>query len=225
MGVLAALIDLLFPPKCIFCQKILRSGRKVCCDDCLEALTGKTRWREGVFFSRCCVPLVYEGDVREAIIRFKFKDHPGYATEFGRILGQCIGRELAGQYDLITWIPVSESRLKKRGYDQAMLLAMSAALELGDVAVETLTKPKDNAAQSSLEGAEARKSNVLGAYQVPDPVLVEGKRVLLIDDVVTTGATMDEASRMLLEAGAVEVVAAALAQPPKQHFDTCEDAL
>ena len=225
MGVLAALIDLLFPPKCIFCQKILRSGRKVCCDDCLEALTGKTRWREGVFFSRCCVPLVYEGDVREAIIRFKFKDHPGYATEFGRILGQCIGRELAGQFDLITWIPVSESRLKKRGYDQAMLLAMSAALELGDVAVETLTKPKDNAAQSYLEGAEARKSNVLGAYQVPDPVLVEGKRVLLIDDVVTTGATMDEASRMLLEAGAAEVVAAALAQPPKQHFDTCEDAL
>ena len=225
MGILTALLDLLFPPKCIFCRKLLRAGRRVCCDPCPEELTGKTRWRQGVFFQRCCVPLVYEGSVRDAIIRFKFKDQPGYATEFGRILGQCIGQELKGQYDLITWIPVSEARLKKRGYDQAMLLAMSAALELGDVAVETLKKAMDNPAQSSMEGAEARKSNVLGAYRVPDPVLVQGKRVLLIDDVVTTGATLDEASRMLLEAGAVEVVAAALAQPPEHINDTCEVSL
>ena len=225
MGILTAALDLLFPPKCIFCRKVLRAGRRVCCPDCLEKLAGQTRWRQGVFFSRCCVPLVYEGDVREAVIRFKFKDQPGYATEFGRILGQCIGRELKGQYDLITWIPVSEERLKKRGYDQAMLLAMAAALELGDVAVETLKKAMDNAAQSSLEDAEARKSNVLGAYRVEDPMLVEGKRVLLIDDIVTTGATLDEASRTLLEAGAKEVIAAALAQPPEHINDPCEVSL
>ena len=186
----------------------------------MEALTRQGSVRSGMFFKTCCVSLSYEGRVRDAVIRFKFKDHPGYATEFGKILSGSIKTHLAGQYDLITWIPVSAERLKKRGYDQAMLLAMSAALELGDVAVETLKKPVDTPAQSSLDGPEARKSNVLGAYCVPEAVLVEGKRILLIDDVVTTGATLEEASRTLLDSGAKEVVAAALAQPPENN--TCE---
>ena len=125
---------------------------------------------------------------------------------------------MAGEYDLITWVPVSEERLKKRGYDQAMLLAMAAALELQDVAVETLKKPADNLAQSSLNDKKARKDNVQDAYLVPDPDLVEGKRILLIDDIITTGATLDEASRTLLEAGAKSVVAASLAQPTESHF-------
>lgn len=222
MGILTAILDLLFPPKCIFCQKLLRAGTKVCCEDCAKALSQSGGARSGMFFRTCCVPLTYEGQVRDAIIRFKFKDHPGYATEFGRIMAGSIRSQLQGQYDLITWIPVSAQRLKQRGYDQAMLLAMATALELGDVAVETLKKSMDTPAQSSLGGPEARKSNVLGAYCVPDPVLVEGKRILLIDDVVTTGAALEEASRMLLEAGAKEVVAAALAQPPDTTNNTCE---
>ena len=97
-----------------------------------------------------------------------------------------------------------------------MLLAMAAALELGDVAVETLRKTADNPAQSSLTDAAARKTNVQGAYTVPEPELIEGKRVLLIDDIITTGSTLDEASRTLLASGASEVLAAALAQPAKE---------
>ncbi len=209
MGIFAAISDLLFPPKCIFCRKILRSGGV--CDKCSRELTRNDTVRRGIYFTRCCVPMRYEGQVRDAVIRFKFQDQPGYATEFGRILARCIRDNL--EYDLITWIPVSRERRKKRGYDQAMLLAMAAALELGDVAVETLRKTADNPAQSSLKDPSQRRTNVQGAYEVPDPVLVEGKRVLLIDDIITTGATMDEASRTLLEAGAKEVVAAALAQP------------
>lgn len=216
MGILQAISDLLFPPRCMFCRKILRTG--TACEDCLQRLTRNDTNRTGTYFLRCCVPMLYEGSVRDAIIRFKFQNQPGYATEFGRILARCIQDNLAGAYDLITWVPVSEERLKKRGYDQAMLLAMAAALELQDVAVETLKKPTDNAAQSSLKDQKARKVNVQDAYLVPEPELVEGKRILLIDDIITTGATLDEASRTLLEAGAKSVVAAALAQPTESHF-------
>ena len=216
MGILAAITDLLFPPKCMFCRKILRGGDGAACKACEAELTGHDGVRTGTYFSRCVIPMAYEGKVRDAIIRFKFQDQPGYATEFGRILAKCIQNEFAGQYDLITWIPVSGQRLKKRGYDQAMLLAMAAALELGDVAVETLRKTAHNAAQSSLTDAAARKTNVQGAYAVPEPELVEGKRILLIDDIITTGSTLDEASRTLMEAGAKEVLAAALATPAKE---------
>ena len=212
MGIFAAITDLLFPPKCIFCRKILRTGAGAACNDCLERLTRHDRPRTGRYFTRCYAPMRYEGQVRDAVIRFKFQDQPGYATEFGRILAGCITENLEGQYDLITWIPVSDQRRKQRGYDQAMLLAMAAALELDDVAVETLKKSADNPAQSSLENAAARRNNVRDAYRVPEPELVEGKRILLIDDIITTGSTLDEASRTLLEAGAREVIAAALAE-------------
>lgn len=217
MGILEAISDLLFPPKCMFCRKVLRAGTGAACGRCLSQLTGNDALRTGTYFTRCCVPMCYEGSVRDAVIRYKFQDQSGYATEFGRILARCIRDNLAGRYDLITWIPVSDARLKKRGYDQAMLLAMAAALELEDVAVETLKKRADNPAQSSLTDPAARKTNVQDAYEVPEPELVEGKRILLIDDIITTGATLDEASKTLLEAGAREVVAAALAQPLEKH--------
>ena len=216
MGIFAAISDLLFPPKCMLCRKILRGREGAVCEACRAALLGQETVRTGTYFSRCAVAMAYEGKVRDAIIRFKFEDEPGYATEFGKILARCIRQEFAGQYDLITWVPVSEKRRKKRGYDQAMLLAMAAALELEDVAVETLQKTAHNAAQSSLTDTEARKNNVRGAYAVPESELVAGKRILLIDDIITTGSTLDEAARTLLEAGAKEVLGAALAQPAEE---------
>ena len=148
--------------------------------------------------------------MRDALIRFKFRDRPGYATELGKILADCIRENLSGQYDIITWVPVSAKRLKQRGYDQAMLLAMAAALALDDVAVETLKKRKDTPAQSSLEGVDQRQTNVIDAYEIVDPELVVGQRILLIDDIITTGATLEEASRTLKRAGAASVVAAAV---------------
>lgn len=213
MGIFAVITDLLFPPKCIFCRRILRGGATGACPDCLQSLTGSVTEKSGTWFTRCVVPMTYEGAVREALIRFKFEDQPGSATVFGRILADCIRQELAGQYDMITWVPVSARRQSQRGYDQAMLIAMAAALELDDVALETLQKTTDNPAQSSIQDAAQRRTNVRGTYCVPDPEIISGKRILLIDDIITTGATLDEASRTLLEAGASQVLCAALAAP------------
>ena len=213
MGFISGILDLLFPPKCMFCRRVLRAGSQGSCGDCRKKVSADIPPLGGSYFSRCCVAMEYGGSVRDAIIRFKFKDQPGYATEFGRILAETIRTQAKGDYDLITWIPVSPERLKKRGYDQAMLIAMSAALELGDVAVETLRKQRHNPAQSSISDVAQRKSNVLGAYEATDPELIAGKRILLIDDIITTGSTMDEASRTLLDAGAREVIGAALAHP------------
>ncbi|MPM11723.1 hypothetical protein SDC9_58073 [bioreactor metagenome] len=217
-GFFGALLDLLFPPRCIFCRKLLQSGEQGYCARCGETLPrtrGKEAEQTGEFFSLCVSPLWYQDKVRDSFHRFKFSGRTGYAKVYGHFMAECVRGHLAGRYDLITWVPLSGRSLKKRGYDQAMLLAMTAALELEDVAVETLVKVRSTNTQSRLTEDSARKANVLGAYRVTDAELVSGHRILLIDDIVTTGSTISECARMLLTAGAEEVLCATLARARK----------
>jgi ComF family protein len=203
---------------------VLENSKIGVCPACELKYSGGEDPVPGKFFRKCSVALTYEGQVRAALLRFKFRDMPGYGEAFGRILAATIRKELSDRYDLITWVPVSPKRLKQRGYDQAMILGKAAALELGAVAVGILQKIQNNPAQSSLESAKERKRNVRGVYTVKDPELVREKRILLIDDVVTTGATLEEASRTLLRAGAKSVVCAALAHPVKSNIQTKEES-
>ena len=208
-------LDLLFPPKCVFCGKLLGRGESGMCSDCqreLPWLIEEAAEQKGEFFSLCVSPLRYQDRVRDSIHRYKFSGRQGYARLYGTLVAQCISDHLAGQYDLITWVPLSRARKSERGYDQAFLLANAAALELGDVAVETLRKERHTQAQSGLEDESARRANVLGAYEIVDPELIEGKRVLLVDDVITTGATISECARILRTFGAADVVCATLAR-------------
>ena len=214
-GPVSWLLDLLFPPRCVFCGKLLATGERDFCARCqreLPWLEGPAAEQTGEFFSLCAAPLRYQGVVRDSIRRYKFKGRQGYHKAYGKLVAQCVHDHLAGKYDLITWVPLSEKRKRERGYDQAFLLASAAALELGDVAVETLRKSRHTDAQSGLEGEAERRANVLGAYAAVDPELLAGKRVLLIDDVVTTGATFSECARVLRTMGAKDVVCAALAR-------------
>ena len=93
-----------------------------------------------------------------------------------------------------------------------MLLAQAAALELQDVAVSTLDKVRNAEKQSGVGSAEKRRANISGAYRVADAELIQGRRILLIDDIVTTGATLSECARTLLEGGASQVVCATVAR-------------
>lgn len=209
------ILDLLFPPRCVFCGAILRAGESGICDECqtkLPWIVGQAAEQKFEFVSLCVSPLWYQDDVRESIHRYKFYDRSGYAKVYGKLIAQCVSDHLSDRFDFISWVPLSSKRLRKRGYDQAKLLAVAAALNLDCVAVDTLCKVHDTDAQSSIKDDSARRANVLGVYEVPDPELVAGKRILLIDDVVTTGATLSECARVLRIFGAKEVVCASLAR-------------
>jgi len=215
MNLWESFLDLLFPPKCPFCQKILDDPRAPVCPECqgkLPWLLGKDALRAVEGTAGCLSPLAYRDQVRDSIRRYKFKGRQGYHKAYGRLVAQCVHDHLDGRWDLITWVPLSDQRRRERGYDQAFLLASAAALELGEVAVETLRKGRNTEAQSGLDDDAARRANVLGAYTAVDAELVEGKRVLLIDDVITTGATISECARILRTVGAREVVCATLAR-------------
>ncbi len=212
-GFFSKLLDLLFPPRCTFCRRFLKKDEKHICARCMKTLpfTSASYKKKGEFFSVCVAPLFYRDDVRSSVLRFKFKGATNYAGCYGKLLADCIKERLGERYDLITWVPLSSARKKKRGYDQAFLLATAAALELGDVAVELLRKMVDSPAQSGLGAAEKRKANVSGVYEAADPDIINGKNILIIDDVATTGATLSECARVLLTAGAKKVLCAALA--------------
>lgn len=214
MSMLSAILDLLYPPRCAFCKRILKSGEHGMCERCSQTIsrTKNGGMQTGEFFSVCVSPLFYEDKVRESILRFKFHDASNYAKLYGGLIADCVRESIPDRYDIITWVPLSTKRLKKRGYDQAMLLAMSAALKLDDVAVELLVKHTDVPAQSGIGGAEKRRANISGAYRVADEELVRGKRILLIDDIITTGSTLSECARMFRLAGAADVVCATLAR-------------
>ena len=115
-------------------------------------------------------------------------------------------------FDILTWVPVSPLRRFKRGYDQVELLARAVGRELGTEPIRLLRKTRNAPPQSGISGEAARRANVLGAYRVTDPQAIRNKRILLLDDVITTGATASECARTLLTAKAKQVNCAAVAR-------------
>lgn len=215
MKLLDDLLDLLFPPKCPFCQSILETPADPVCPACQKSLpwlVGRAGERKVDFTQGCCSPLAYRGAVREAIHRYKFSGVRAYARPFGLLMAQCVQDRPEMAADLVTWAPLSRKRRRERGYDQGELLARAMAKRLGLPAVPTLVKARHTQPQSGLDSAEARRANALGAYALLPGADAAGKRVLLADDVVTSGATLSECARTLLEAGAAEVWCVTLAQ-------------
>ena len=170
---------------------------------------GKQR---GNFFTACLSPLYYEREVRDALLRYKFQQRSAYCEAFGVLLADCVAEFLDAEVDLVSWVPLSRKRLKKRGYDQAQLLSQAVARELDLPCVPVLEKTVHTQQQSKTGSAEKRRANISGAYRVLPGAEVSGKTVLLIDDIVTTGATFSECARMLCMAGANRVFCAALAR-------------
>lgn len=164
-----SLINLFFPPKCPFCGKVLDAVG--ICSKCEKDLP----WlpEEQVVMTdkdlTCAAPLWYEGAVREALLRLKFRDGSALAEPFGELLARCAAERFGGEFDTVTWVPVSQKRLETRGYDQSRLLAEAVCRHWDTRPVQLLVKVQDNPAQSGLQGEAARRANVLGVYDPGGP--------------------------------------------------------
>lgn len=210
-----AILDLLFPPKCPFCTRILDEPRAPACPQCqqeLPWLSGSEAERQVDFAQGCFSPLAYRGRVPDAVHRYKFRRVRAYAGPLGRLMGQCLNDHLNTGVQLITWAPLSRKRLRERGFDQAELLARTVGKELNIPAAATLRKVRHTDPQSRLSEDSRRRANALGAYELLPGTVLAGKRVVLVDDVVTSGATLGECARLLCQAGAGQVFCLTLAQ-------------
>ena len=203
---------LLFPPKCVLCGKVLESNELDLCRKCrVDAPECTAKGTKLPFVDSWLAVWHYEGLVRRSLLRYKFYGKRHYALSYGRLLAMKLQREREDAFDLITWVPISRRRKLRRGYDQVELIARAVGKELGMKPVPTLKKIRHNRPQSGISDVAGRRANVLGAYRVVRPEVLSDKRVLLLDDILTTGATMSEAARMLKTAGAKEVHGAAVA--------------
>ena len=209
-------LDLLYPRTCILCDRLLNE-RDYLCPSCREnAPYFKNSKRKREFLDSFTAVWYYKGYVRDSLLRFKFGGAAYLATAYGCFLAARIREEYPEGFDLLTWVPVSPLRRLKRGYDQCGLLAKALGKELSMKPRRLLFKRRHNPAQSGLKNAALRKGNVAGVYRVLHRKEIAGKRILLIDDILTTGATAGECARMLKTAGAAEVHCAVVAVSRKE---------
>ena len=210
---------LLWPNRCVLCDRLLEEG-----DICLPCANAA-----GVYHHNAWKILhvkdwtalwQYNGAVRDSLIRCKFRRRRNYCDTYGSELAKKL-QSVPFSFDLVTWVPVSFLRRWERGYDQVELITRRVGKELGTEAVKTLHKHRHNRRQARIKGKDARIANVRGVYRAVAPENFRGKRVMLIDDIVTTGATVCEAARVLKKAGASAVyVACVAAATGWQNFST-----
>ena len=204
---------LLFPPRCLLCRRLLAAAATVpLCGGCRALFTPA-----GLFCPRCgkellsgqpcsCAPEIlplrglfalsrYEGPWRQMLHRFKFGGERALARPLGNWLGRLLEEETGWQPELAVPVPLHRRREEERGYNQSFLLARFTAEALGIPLQPLLVRPEAAPAQSSLS-YRRRLENVRGAFLYrgkPYP----GKRALLVDDIYSTGATMQEAAAVL----------------------------
>lgn len=228
---LRQLRQLVYPRRCPFCRRVL--GFVLVCPDCSEALKKLERKpsrrlaaREHYFgaLDGAAAPFAYGEGVRSAILRAKYQGESWTAVQLGCWVAQLLfGAEIylkAGvavpqqqkllglEYDQI--VPVPSSR-RGRGYNVPALMALPVAQALGvPLEPDALVRVQKKRPQAGLSMDE-RLVNVAGAFRARDPQQLDGKRILLVDDVITTGATASACAQALLDAGAQSVFAVALA--------------
>ena len=230
---LAASIDLLLPPACLLCGRLLPTGHdaQAFCRDCLAAMPPLTSAH-----CRCCAqpfpdttsnhlfgnclqrqpPFsivhavgIYQGSLKQAIHKLKYRNRLVLAKPLGQLLGKSIVAEGSGfAPDRIIPVPLHPRRLRQRGYNQALEVARPIAQQSGILLDTTLLQRTRNTPQQQGLTATERRSNLRNAFTLTSgaPAL----RILLIDDVMTTGETVRECSRTLLVSGIVEVQVAAV---------------
>lgn len=206
------MFDIFYPARCILCDSLLPENETDLCHSCRKEAP---EWKKGnfkiSFVARWAAVWYYKDNVRQSLQRYKFLKRRHYSIVYGRLLAQRIHASGLEDFDVLTWVPSSFRRRWSRGFDHTALIARAAARTLGCQAVPVLRKIRHNPPQSRLKDFATRRANVLGVYRVRRRQPVAGKRILLIDDIVTSGATLSECAKTLTFAGADTVLAAAVA--------------
>lgn len=231
-----SVLDLLFPPLCIGCRvPVADSGFCAACWGKLTFLDGPACACCGLpfpvalegdnlcaaclakppAFDRARAIMAYDENSRGAILALKHADRLELVPGFARWLART-GQSLIAGSDVIMPVPLHPSRLWQRRYNQSAELGRRLARDWKrDFDPFALVRSRATQSQGAMTSAKARRRNVLGAFKVPDPGRVAGRTVLLLDDVLTTGATAEACARALKRAGAARVQVLALARVVK----------
>ncbi len=229
-----ALKDLLFPPLCLGCERRLESSRPpLLCPDCLDDLvfiqspcchccgipfaTGVDHWCGNCLARHYAFDLarslfLYRPPLSTLIRSLKFGGHLTGISTLGALTArsELLGR--FGEPDLILPVPLHQTRLRERGFNQALVIARGCFPQWKiRIKVDLLVRRRSTLPQTLLTGKE-RRGNLKNVFDLAHASKVAGKQVLLVDDVFTTGSTVDECSRVLRSAGAARIEVFTLAR-------------
>ena len=234
----ATLLDAALPASCVICR---RTGEPICdaCCDTIPPIIGRTCTmcgapvdqhsgsvsatrsrcetcrRAGAQLPRTQARATFDGTMREVIHALKYNDRPDVARSLARLLEAPAHTVTAGIAPVVVPVPLHVNRLEARGYDQAELLATHLARECGWPLLKAIMRTRDTPTQVGL-GRAGRRANVVQAFSATSRL--DGKSVLLVDDVMTTGATLTEVARTCRAVGAIAVVAVCAARDLSPSF-------
>ncbi|SNX53133.1 ComF family protein [Thermoanaerobacterium sp. RBIITD] len=221
-------LDLLFPPKinCILCGKIIKDGSV--CEDCenkLPFITGNRCIVCGKpielgekcpdckendhIFKRNVSVFEYDDMMKSLIARFKYYKERQLSEFFAKYMHKyLLNTDI--KFDVIVPVPLHKTKLDERGYNQAELLARELSYRFDIILSKPIRRIKNTRSQTALN-KEERAKNLKGAFKVVYSEMVKNKTILLIDDILTTGSTLDECAKVLIESGAICVYTATIA--------------
>lgn len=229
--------DTLFPPLCLGCSQVLTCGQhEVFCPDCrlrITFLTGSRCPVCGIIFpdspsdNHLCgvclgkkpcfdsarAAVAYDGVIIEAIHKFKYGRNVTAGVALARLLADFDFSDIEPcSFDTVLPVPLHIRRLRERGFNQALIFARTLGKKYRiDVDFSLLKRHKFTLTQTGLNKKE-REQNISGAFVVAQPKILSGRKLLLVDDVYTTGATINECARILKESGAGQVAVLTLAR-------------
>lgn len=208
------ILEIIFPNVCGICGKIDKHNLCPQCKIKLKKLIKANITKmSNKNFTNLAYLFTYGGIIREKIIKYKFKDSAYLYKTFAEIIIK--NKKMCGfikNYDIIIPVPIHKKRYKERGYNQSELLASEIAKTL-NISIEkhVLTKNVNNTPQSKLSKIE-RKNNANGVYKIINAQKIKNKKIIIIDDIYTTGSTANECSKVLKQAGASEIAVFTIAK-------------
>ncbi len=209
------MIHLFYPKVCGICGEISKDD---ICNKCKVKIKKYSRNKKHIYLTKYYTTHMYLFDyqdiIRQKILQYKFQEKSYLFRCFVKIIVN--DKKICGflkNYDIIIPVPISKKRKKLRGYNQSELIAKMIAKQVDklEYRCDILYKPKDTLPQSSLD-KEKRQENIQDAYYIKNEEVVQNKKILLLDDIYTTGSTVNECSKVLKQAGIKEIGVLTLAK-------------
>ena len=214
-SVFTPIVDFIYPPFCLICERRLEGEQHVC-TDCWQSMAKASPaiaasdaiGLEGpVYFQHSFALFEYSDAVRKLVHNMKYKGVSSLAVRFGGELARAYAAQKASEkIDLLVPVPLHPARLRERGYNQAGLLAGGMTKVMQVRVIHALRRIRYTKQQAKFD-RDQRITNVKDAFRIVDPSEIKGKNVALIDDVLTTGSTLNECAKELQQAGAGYIIA------------------
>ena len=196
MKIFNKILAVLFPQKCLGCKK----ENEILCPDCLGKINRPdTPYLKGIHIAANYQDLV----LKKALWMLKYRGVKQLAKPLAKLILERVWKKLETENWLVVPIPLSKNKLRRRGYNQAELIARELS---ANVRADILFKKFHTKSQVEVKDKEERLANIVGSFEIKNRQIIRGEKIILIDDVLTTGATMSEAKKILKKAGAKKVV-------------------